>query len=66
MSKHSLYRDGFSEGEVYPSQSIQINSLQYDYIQGNVRLSENQRKTLEEERSKSLKKSAEFICNLFD
>lgn len=66
MSKHSLYRDGFSEGEVYPSQSIQINSLQYDYIQGNVRLSENQRKTLEEKRSKSLKKSAEFICNLFD
>lgn len=65
ISQQSLYEDGFFE-EIYPSQSIQINSLRYDYIQGNVRLSENQRKTLEEERSKSLKKSAEFICDLFD
>lgn len=48
MSKHY----GFSEGGAYPNQSIQINSLEHDYIQGNIRLSENQRKALKEERSK--------------
>lgn len=66
MSKHSLYKDGFSEGEVYPSQSIQIKSTYYDYIQGNVRLSERQRNELEEEESKSRKKLVKILLDDID
>lgn len=64
MSKHSLYRYGLSEGEVYPSQSIQIKDLYYDYIQGNVRLSENQKTILREEQSRSSKKFVKMLLDL--
>lgn len=66
LSEAALYRDGICEGELYPRSSIQINSLENDYNRGNVRLSEKQRKTLEEERSISLIKSAKFLCDIFD
>lgn len=64
MSRHSLMRDEISEAEIYPSQSLQIKDLRYDYIQGNIRLSENQRKQLEEERRESSKKFAKMFLNL--
>ena len=53
MSKHFLYREGFSENEIYPAQSIQIKNLYYDYLPGNVRLSENQKKILEEKEKRN-------------
>lgn len=66
MSKHSLYRDDLSEGEVYPAQSIQVKDLFYDHVQGNVRLSENQRKKLKEYQSKRLEKAADFLVHIWD
>lgn len=63
MSKHSLYRDGFSEEEIYPEQSIQTKNLHYDYIQGNIPLSNNQRKKLEERQRKNRKKCARLIIS---
>lgn len=65
-SKHSLMRDGISESEIYPSQSLQIKDLWYDHIQGYVRLSENQRKELEEQQRRSSKKFAKMLLNLED
>jgi len=63
MSKDSLYKEGLSEREVYPSQSIQIKSTYYDYIQGNVRLSERQRNELEKEESKNRKKIVKLLLD---
>mgnify|MGYP003291241839 CR=1 FL=1 len=63
LSKHSLYRGGWSEGELYPTSSIQSKSLYYDDMKGNIPLSRNQRKTLQEEQSKANKK---FIKSLLD
>lgn len=64
MSKHSLYRDGLSEGEIYPSQAIQVKSLYYGYAQGNVILSENQETILREEQNRNSKKLAKMLLNL--
>ncbi len=38
MSRESLYKAGWSETEVYPTQSIQVRSIYYDNIKGNVAL----------------------------
>lgn len=55
MSQHSLYKDGWSEGEVYPTESLQIKYLQNDYIKGNVPLSNNQIAELENQQIRSMK-----------
>ena len=64
MSKDSLYKNDVFESEIYPSQSIQAKSLYYDHFQDNVKLSENQRKTLKEEESRSRKKCAKMLLDL--
>ena len=66
MSIDSLYRNGLSEGEVYPTESIQIKSLGYDHIQGNIPLSNNQREELKEEQRKSMQQGAKLLLSLFD
>lgn len=63
MSKHSLYKDGWSEGEIYPSSSLQIKSLHYAHVRGNVPLSSAQRDELEQEKERS---RGEFVKMLFD
>lgn len=64
MSKHSLYKDGWSEGEIYPSSSLQIKNLYYDHIRGNVPLSSTQRTELEQEQRRSMKKFAKMLIDL--
>ena len=64
LSKHSLYRQGCSEGELYPISSIQTRTFHYDYLPGNVPLSEKQKKYLSEQHSYS--SAAKLILNLFD
>lgn len=56
MSKHSLSREGLSEGKIYPSSSLQIKNLYYNYIKDNVPLSTAQRIELEQEQRRSMKK----------
>lgn len=66
ISKHSLYKDGINEVDIYPTNSIQINDLSNDYIQGNISLSNKQREKLKQEKIKNLKIScAEVFDNLF-
>ena len=64
MSKHSLYKDGWSEGEIYPSSSLQVKNLYYDHVRGNVSLSSAQRTELEQEQRRSMKKFAKMIIDL--
>ena len=56
ISKSSLYKDGFSEKEIYPSQAIQIKDLYCDDMPGNVKLSERQQQALKEDQGKVMKK----------
>ena len=63
LSKHSLYRDGWSEGELYPTSSIQVKNLQYDYLPGNISLSTNQKNELREEQRKSMKILAKSLLD---
>ena len=63
MSKDSLYKDGLSEGEIYPSTSLQIKSSFYGHVKGNVPLSSTQRDELKQERGKSMKKILEMLRN---
>ena len=65
MSKHSLHRDDWSEGDIYPTESLQIKNLNFDCLKGNVPLSNNQRSELEEQQNRSLKKNAKMIIDLF-
>ena len=55
LSKHSLYRGGWSEGEIYPTSSIQVKDLYRDYLPGNISLSTNQKQVLREQQRKSMK-----------
>ncbi len=63
MSEHSLYRDGWSEGEIYPTKSLQIKSLHDNYNKGNVPLSNNQRIALENQQKRNMKKSAKMLLD---
>lgn len=63
ISIDQIYKNGLSEGEVYPSKSIHNNSLYLDNIQGNVSLSEGQRKVLKKEASKRLNNFYKMINN---
>lgn len=56
LSKYSLYRDGWSEGELYPTSSIQVKDLYRDYLPGNISLSTNQKEILRAQRRTSMKK----------
>ncbi len=46
ISLDSVYRDGFTEPELYPRKEIQIKNLYYNHTPGNVDLSERQEKEL--------------------
>lgn len=63
LSKHSLYRDGWSEGELYPTSSIQVKDLYRDYLPGNISLSTNQKNKLREEQRKSMKILAKSLLD---
>ncbi len=63
MSKHSLYKNDLFIGEIYPSRALQVKDLIYNYHQGNVSLSKNQRKILEEEQEKSRKIFIKSLIN---
>ena len=54
ISLDSIYRDGFTEPEIYPNKSLQIKNLYYNHTPGNVDLSENQVAELTEENKKSM------------
>jgi len=60
LSKHSLYRAGCSEGELYPTSSIQVNSL-FSSSPDNVPLSVNQKKNLEIQYRKHMRKSLKLL-----
>lgn len=64
MSKHSLYRDGWSEEEIYPSSFLQIKSLCYDHVKGNVPLSGAQSVELEQKQRRNMKKFAKMLIDL--
>lgn len=64
ISKDYIYRNGLTEGEFYPSKSIQIKSIYYDNLEGNIRLSENQRKELKEVDRKSEEEFAKLIMKI--
>lgn len=49
VSKHSLYRDGFDESEIYPRRSLQVKDIFFDNKKGYIPLSEKQRAKLREE-----------------
>lgn len=61
MSKHSLYRDGWSEGEVYPTKSIFVKDLHNGYSYGNIPISSRQEQELNEELRKSSRKLAKIL-----
>lgn len=61
MSKHSLYRDGWSEGEVYPTKSIFVKDLHNGYSYGNIPISSRQEQELHEELRKSSRKLAKIL-----
>ena len=60
LSKHYLLRNGITEGEIYPTSSIQVNDLVYGYKNGNVPLSANQRDILIKKRVASI----DYFTNL--
>lgn len=60
MSKHSIYRDGFSEGEVYPTKSILVKNLHSGYSYGNIPISSRQEQELHEE----FRKSSEIVAKI--
>ena len=49
VSKHLLYRDGFTESEIYPKRSLQVKDILFDNIRGYIPLSEEQREKLRKE-----------------
>lgn len=64
MSKHSLYRDDWSEGEVYPTKSIFVKDLHNGYSYGNIPISSRQEQELHEELRKSSRKLAKILTKL--
>ena len=61
MSKHSLYRDDWSEREVYPTKSIFVKDLHNGYSYGNIPISSRQEQELHEELRKSSRKLAKIL-----
>lgn len=48
ISKHSLYKDGFVEDDIYPKRALQVKVLGFDN-KGYIRLSNKQREVLQKE-----------------
>lgn len=63
MSKHRLLKNDLSEDEIYPSESIQIKSLYYNHIKGNVPLSNNQKDKLKQQLRKCMKITAQALLD---
>ena len=63
MSRHSLYKEGFMENEIYPNQEIIIKSLEYDGCPGYVPLTDNQKQQLWDKRDKSIKIIAKILID---
>ena len=64
MSKHSLYKDGWSESEVYPMSSLQTQSDMNDWRDDNIKLSKNQKIILKKRQEESRKIIADFLTSL--
>lgn len=47
VSKHSLYRDGFTEDDIYPRKALQVKL--YGFEKGYIRLSDMQKEKIQEE-----------------
>lgn len=63
-SKHSLLKDGWSEREIYPISSLQIQSEMNDWRDDNVKLSNNQKKILQKGQERSRKIVADILTSL--
>lgn len=61
LSKHSLYRDGWSEGEIYPTKSIFVRSIDCGDRDGNVPISGRQKQELREEFRKDAREFAKIL-----
>ena len=48
ISKHSLYKDGFTEDDIYPKRALQVKAYEFD-TKGYIRLSHKQREILQKE-----------------
>lgn len=48
VSKHSLYKDGFTEDDIYPKRALQVKAYEFD-TKGYIRLSHKQREVLQKE-----------------
>lgn len=66
ISKETLFKAGISEDEIYPTLEIQVRNLDYDDLNGNIRLSERQEEVLRNEQVKRIKKNAKMIIDMFD
>lgn len=66
ISKESLFKAGISEDEMYPTLEIQVRNLEYNDLNGNIRLSKNQEENLKKEQEKRLKRIAKMIVDMFD
>ena len=63
-SKHSLYRDGWSESELYPISSLQTQSDMNDWRDDNVKLSDNQKKILKKSEERNRKIVADILTRI--
>lgn len=63
-SKHTLLKDGWSETEIYPISSLQIQSEMNDWREDNVKLSNNQKKILKRSQQRNRKMVADTLKNI--
>lgn len=63
-SKHTLLKDGWSETEIYPISSLQIQSEMNDWRDDNVKLSNNQKKILKKSQQRNRKMIADTLKNI--
>lgn len=63
-SKHTLYKDGWSESEIYPASSLQTQSEMNDWRDDNVKLSDKQKKILEKCQERNRKIVADILTSL--
>lgn len=63
MSKHTIYKEGFMENEIYPYKEIIIKNLEYDNVDGYVPLTDNQKQQLWENRRENIKIVAKILID---
>ena len=61
LSLDSVYSDGFTEAEIYPSKEIQIKDLFHNHTPGNIDLTKNQEAIIEKENDKFYEKVLSMI-----